>query len=204
MTFPSNPTNGQKANVNGVTYTYSTALAAWTVTSNFLDSFSGNQLIANTVTSAGAVSGSIIDAGTISATGNITGPNVNVSGRVTATGNITTSNFFIGNGSQLTGISTTPTRIFNGTSEVNIGTPNGNANVSIGGVSNVAVFSTAGVNIGSNAVISGTTTSGLFVSPRNISVTTTIGNINAMSAGPITINDQVTVTISSGGIWNVV
>ena len=35
MAFPTNPTNGQLANVNGITYTYSTTTAAWQVTSSF-------------------------------------------------------------------------------------------------------------------------------------------------------------------------
>jgi hypothetical protein len=68
MAFPTSPTNGQQANVNGITYTYSSARTAWTVTSSFLDTFTGNALIANSASitnelSAGSiVSGNILPA----------------------------------------------------------------------------------------------------------------------------------------------
>jgi hypothetical protein len=76
--------------------------------------------------------------------GNITGGNLLTDGVITTTGNIT-GNVFLGNGSQLTGIAVT--RIANGTSQVNIPVASGNANITIGATANVAVFSTAGVNI---------------------------------------------------------
>ena len=69
-----------------------------------------------------------------------------VTGVVSASGNVA-GNYFIGNGSQLTGISLTSTKIFNGNSEANIGTANGNANISINGTSNVAVFADTGAYI---------------------------------------------------------
>jgi hypothetical protein len=56
MAFPTNPENGQTANINGVTYTYSTARSAWTVTSSFLETFTGNALVANTATIAQSLS----------------------------------------------------------------------------------------------------------------------------------------------------
>lgn len=66
-----------------------------------------------------------------------------------ATGNIT-ANYFLGNGSQLTGISITPSKIFNGNSEANIGTSGGNANISIGGTTNVVVFSSTNTTFAGN------------------------------------------------------
>jgi C1q domain len=72
MTFPVGPTNGQKANVNGVTYTYNSTLTAWTVSSNFLDSISANLVAANNITS----SNTVVVGTTVSATGNITGGNL--------------------------------------------------------------------------------------------------------------------------------
>ena len=53
----------------------------------------------------GNVTPAAVNATTVSATGNVTGGNVNTGGQVSATGNISGS-FFIGNGSQLTGIAT--------------------------------------------------------------------------------------------------
>lgn len=65
MAFPTSPTDGQLANVNGVTYTYSSARTAWTVTSSFLDTFTGNALIANSATVTGEVSAGSIVSGNI-------------------------------------------------------------------------------------------------------------------------------------------
>ena len=63
MAFPTSPTNGQLANVNGVTYTYSSARTAWTVTSSFPDSVTANAIIANSATISGSItSGNILPA----------------------------------------------------------------------------------------------------------------------------------------------
>lgn len=72
MAFPTSPTNGQQANVNGITYTYSSARSAWTVTSSFLDTFTGNALIANSATVTGEVSaGSIVSGNILPAANNV-------------------------------------------------------------------------------------------------------------------------------------
>ena len=132
--------------------------------------------------------------GLISATGNITGNyiigngsqltglpasygNSNVSdylasgtdtANIITTGNVS-GNYILGNGSQLTGISVSSSRIFNGNSEANIGTTGGNANVSIGGVSNVAVFATTGLYITGEISANGNITAG---GVRNLTSTT--------------------------------
>lgn len=149
MAFPVDPINGQTANINGVTYTYSSARTAWTVTSNFLETFTGNALIANTAT---------------------------VSGNINA-GSITATNF-VGNGSQLTGLPESYTD------------------------SNVATFLSS---FGSNSISTSGNVSTLFTfSQRTITANTTIGNVNAMSAGPIVIAEGVTVTVDPGGEWSIV
>ena len=89
----------------------------------------------------------------VTATGNVTANNISASNSITAgttvsaAGNITAGAgaFFIGNGSQLTGLSSavSVTKIENGTSVVQIGASGGNANVTIGGTSNVVVFTTS-------------------------------------------------------------
>jgi len=122
----------------------------------------------------GTLVGNVIGT-TVSVTGNVTGGNLNAAGlslssnvvsAINSTSNITTTanvagNYFIGNGSQLTGIASgSSTKISNGTSEANIGTSGGNANISIGGVSNVAVFTTAGLNITGVMSASGNVTGG--------------------------------------------
>ena len=125
MAFPSNPTNGQQANINGITYTYSTSLTSWNVSTSVSNSF------VSLSASGNVTSGNVVSAGIVSATGNITGSyilgngsqltgvatrygNANVaanlatfgSNPISTTGNIT-SGYFVGNGSQLTGISGT-------------------------------------------------------------------------------------------------
>jgi hypothetical protein len=145
-----------------------------TVTGN---ATAGNLITGGQVTSVGnitggniATAGRVSATGVITATGNITGGNITTGGLISSTGNITSSaniagQFFIGNGSQLTGLSAAVSvqKFSNGTTEGNIGTPGGNANITVGGVSNVAVFTTTGavftgitipsiVKSGSNAV----------------------------------------------------
>ena len=79
-----------------------------------------------------SVTGNILTGGSISATGNVTG------------------NYFLGNVFYANGI--TASKIYNGNSEVNVGTNGGNANISIGGTSNVAVFANTGAYFNGNLV----------------------------------------------------
>jgi hypothetical protein len=67
---------------------------------------------------------------------------VNIQGNLTVSGNATLSGNILGD------------RIQNGTTSLDIQSPGGNANISIGGTSNVAVFTTAGLNV--TGVISAT------------------------------------------------
>jgi len=106
--------------------------------------------------------------GTESVSGNITVGNVLTSGLVSATGNIN-GNYLNANIYYATGFSAS--RIFSGTSEANIGTAGGNANISIGGVSNVAVFATTGEYITGILSVSGNITGGN-LSATNLTGTT--------------------------------
>jgi len=155
-----------RTNVSGVTYTVATALGANgtfaianAATVGTTLSVTGNITGAN-VNTAGLVSATgninggnvntvLVAATTLSATANVQGGNLRTAGLISATGNITSAaniagTFILGNGSQLTGISAavSVSKISNGTSEANIGASGGNANISIGGVANVAVFTT--------------------------------------------------------------
>jgi hypothetical protein len=155
-----------QTNVSGVTYTVATALGAngtfaianaatvgttLSVTGNIT---SANVNTAGLVSATGNINGGnvntvLVAATTLSATANVQGGNLRTTGLISATGNITSAaniagTFILGNGSQLTGISAavSVSKISNGTSEANIGVSGGNANISIGGVANVAVFTT--------------------------------------------------------------
>jgi hypothetical protein len=169
----------------------------------------GNLLTTGLISSTGNIAAANIAAGNItsaiiSATGNITGPNIiatvlQVSTLLSVTGNIqggnfltdgllsttgnVTASYFLGNGSQLTGINLT--KISNGTSQVNIPVASGNANITIGATSNVAVFATTGAyitglvsatsNVVSNNVVATTIVNAASHTGTIVSVT---GNIN--------------------------
>ena len=86
-----------------------------------------------------------------------------------------------------TGAQGVSTRIINGTSEANIATSGGNANVTIGGTSNVAVFSTTGVYVTGVISASGTVTAG-----------------NMTTAGILTVNSGSAATAIVNGAGNAV
>ena len=171
MAFPTSPINGQQANINGITYTYSTSLTAWTVSTSVSNSFVS-----------------------ISVTGNVNSGNLLATGLASVTGNIT-GNYFIGNGSQLSGLSAS--KIFNGTSEANIGASGGNANITIGGTSNVFVVATTGIYTTGLSSVSGNVTSANFLTGGLISATGNItgGNLSGTNiVGTLTTAAQTNIT----------
>jgi hypothetical protein len=183
-----------QANVGGTVYNVATALGAsgtfavanaatvgttLIVTGNVTG---GNLVTAGLITSTGNITGGNI-IGTslvgsvVSTSGNVQGGNLRTTGLVSATGTIDSSanisgQYFIGNGSQLTGLSSAVSvqKMSNGTSEANIGTPGGNANITIGGTSNVAVFTTSG------AIVTGLSTPFIEKTGSNA-----VGNIGSSS-----------------------
>lgn len=121
MAFPTNPTNGQTTTINGVSYTYSTALTAWTVTSS-----GGNIAAASSIVTGSGSGGNVTGANLVSATnvtatnitagagsgGNITGANLisatNFSGTTaTFSGNITSGNLISNTNATFSKISST-------------------------------------------------------------------------------------------------
>jgi len=118
--------------------------------------------------------------------------NLTVSGTLSAAGNITGS-YFIGNGSQLTGVATgTPTKIVNGTSEANISTSGGNANISISGTSNVFVVASTGIYTTGLSSVTGNITGGNILTAGIMSSTgnATHGNLT-VSTGTVTLGNIV-------------
>lgn len=123
---------------------------------------------------------------------------------VAATGNVTSSGnvagtYLLGNVYYATGFSAS--KIYNGTSEVNIGTSGGAANISIGGTSNVVVISSTDVAITGNLSVSGNATlSGNILGDRlqngttSIDIQTASGNANISVAGTSNV-----VVFSSAG-----
>ena len=130
------------------------------------------------VTSSGNIAGGNISiTGIASIGGNIQGGNIRTVGLISATGNITSAGnvsgiYVLGNGSQLTGISAavSVTKIENGTSNVIINASDGNIAMTVAGVANVAVITTAGVIVSNISVPSITKTG-----------TNAVGNIGSSS-----------------------
>lgn len=143
MAFPTNPTNGQSATVNNISYVYNSTLGVWE------------------------------------------------SNQVSTSANLTVASDII-MGGQLNGLTVTPAA--NNTADI----PNiGNASA----ISYTATGNVSGVNV--NAT--GNITALFYTTTRTISSNTTVSaTTNAMSAGPITIADGVTVTVADGGEWSIV
>jgi hypothetical protein len=143
--------------------------------------------------------------GAVSATGNITGGNILTGGLISVTGNVT-GNYFLGNVFYANGIYAS--RIFNGTSEANIGASGGNANISIGGTSNVVVFATTGEYVTGLLSVTGNITSGNISATNhtgtNVSVTgtvtaaSTVGGVITGSSSSVT--GTVTAASTVGGV----
>lgn len=149
------------------------------------------------------------------ATLNLTGL-ANVAGDISATGNIT-GNYILGNGAFLTGVITSVSNIANGTSNVSIDSANANITVAVDGTSNVAVFTSTGLDVTGNVTSSDTITAnntvsanvvaaqnGLFINANVVAQSYTIPpGYNAISAGPVTVPPGVVVD-SIDGNWVIV
>lgn len=113
---------------------------------------------ANTITFAGNVANAV----TVVVDGNFT-----VTGNATLTGNISGD------------------KLFNGTTSIEIPAANGNANITVGGISNVAVFTPSGFNVTGNSNISGNATIGNLTVTGVVAANVSFGNVN--TTGNITI-----------------
>ena len=213
--------------------TAGTVSAAGTITSNATIT-AGNVATGGTISATGNITGgnistsgsggnisgaNVISGTTLSATGNVEAGNVNAVGlslsgnvlsQINSTANITTAGniqgaYILGNISGATGVITS--KIFNGTSEANIGASGGNANISIGGTSNVVVFATSGEYVTGVVSATGTVTGGNVATAGTISATGNItgGNVNTTSVtgtavsvtGNVTANNIAATTIVS-------
>jgi len=136
-----------------------------------------------TISSAGAA-----NVLTVSNTG------VYVSGVVSATGNIT-GNYFVGNGSALTGIATgVPSKIANGTSNVNIPTANSNIAFSVANTANTLIVSPGELTI-----------YGVSSNPKTIASNVVItDNINSLLIGPISVAGGVNIYVPDSSTLNIV
>jgi len=132
----------------------------------------------------------------VSTTGNVTGGNFLTGGLISAVANVTAP-YFIGNGAALTGLSAS--KIFNGTSEANIGASGGNANITIGGTSNVVVVATTGVLVTGIVSASGNITGGNLSGTNIAGTLTTASQTNITSVGTLG-SLAVTANVTGGNL----
>jgi len=154
----------------------------------------GNFLTGGLISAASTVTGTSHLGSVVSVTANITGGNLLTGGLISAAANVSAP-YFIGNGAALTGLSAS--KIFNGTSEANIGASGGNANITIGGTSNVFVVASTGIYTTGLSSVSGNVTSANFLTGGLISATGNItgGNLSGTNiVGTLTTAAQTNIT----------
>jgi hypothetical protein len=122
----------------------------------------------------------------------ITSTAVAITGDLSVSGNATLSGNILGD------------RIQNGTTQIDIQTLNGNANITIAGTSNVAVFATTGQYVTGVVSASGTVTGGNLDTGGTASATGTITGGNLTTAGIITVNSGAAATAIVNGAGNAV
>jgi hypothetical protein len=178
-----NASNAQLGRAGSGPLTYGGAFSA---TGNITGS---NLSTAGLIVATGNITGgNILTGGLISATGNVTGGNLSIvadaliSGNLSVAGNATLSGNILGD------------RIINGNTSIEIQTASGNANVSVGGTSNVAVFTTAGLNISGVISASGNIQGSNLLTAGLISATSTITSAANIAGGNILTVGQISAT----------
>jgi hypothetical protein len=117
----------------------------------------------------------------------IDAPFVNVTGNLTVSGNAV----LIGN--------INADKIFNGTTSVEIPVSNGNANITIGAVSNVAVFATTGQYVSGLLSVSGNVTGSNIVTAGAVSAAGIVSATGNVSGGNLTVSSgNIVLTQTSG------
>jgi hypothetical protein len=186
-----------QANVSGSTFNVASALGSngtfaisnaatvGTTLSVTGNAAGGNLATGGLITATGNITGgnlitaSLVQGATLSSTANVQGGNLRTAGLISATGNITSAaniagTYFLGNGSQLTGLSlgVSVTKFVNGTTEGNIGTPDGNVNFNVAGTSNVVVLTSGTAYFAGNVSVPGIEKTG----------TNAVGNIGSSTS----------------------
>jgi filamentous hemagglutinin len=115
---------------------------------------------------------------------------VAITGDLSVTGNATLSGNILGD------------RIQNGTTQIDIQTPNGNANITIGGTSNVAVFSTTGANITGTLGVTGNITGGNLTTAGQVVATGNVNGGNLNVTGNIVDTGAMSLVTGASGNVN--
>jgi hypothetical protein len=158
---------------NIATVSYVTAQIGALSANSITDGTSSVAVIASGGNIRSNVAGSTVQ--TISAGGVAIIGNLSVTGNATLSGNILAD------------------RIENGSTNIEVLVPGGNANISVGGVSNVAVFTTTGLTVASNIAGGNLLLSGAIEDSAQLDIRTTASNANIV----LTPNGTGNVNISS-------
>lgn len=112
---------------------------------------------------------------------NLISPSVNIDGNLTVTGNAV----LVGN--------INADKIFNGTTSIEIPVTGGNANITIGGTSNVAVFATTGAFVTGLASVTGNVQGGNIRTAGQVSATGDVTGTNISVSGNVLISRDASV-----------
>ena len=185
-------TNSCIVSINGIVQIPTTAYSVSGTTLTFTEAPAlGDAIDVRELTTTTSVT-SIVGAGGGSITANATQAEIDVTGNLLVSGTISATGGVYGN--------IISYRIENGTSEANIGTASGNANITIGGTSNVAVFATTGLYVTGVASATGNITGGNVLTAGLVSATGTItgSQFNGSGAGLTSIpGANVTGTVAN-------
>jgi filamentous hemagglutinin len=203
---------GQRGTSNNIAFVWDESLKSFvTVYTNSGAGDNTNITIlsyADLITGNANVTGNLLIGGNISIGGNIVSP-VNISGNITvgniattgqisAVGNITTANYFIGDGYYISNINpgnVSTTKIANGNSSANIGTPAGNLVVTIANTL-VSTFYNNGVNFTGNTSTTGTVSAGNIVAVTDVSALGNVVSNNAVNAVSLSLSGNVTSALN--------
>jgi hypothetical protein len=144
-------------------------------------------VVANTV-STSTTTGALIVSGGAGIAGNLNvGGSGIIAGDLTVTGNLVATGNIAGD------------KIFNGTTSIEIQTSSGNANISVGGVSNVALFTTTGADITGTLSGTGNVSGGNLITAGQVVAVGNVSGGNLITAGQVVAAGNV-----SGGNLNAV
>jgi hypothetical protein len=207
MPFPTNPTNGQQATVNGVIYTYSNTIPAWTVGTNV-----GSNISANNITATATITGVTLNSsGNISAAGTITGGNILPSANnvfslgsptaVWASVYVSANTLYLGN----TSLSANANTLTVGGNTVVTTTSSGNVAVTgfVSATGNVTGSYILGNGSQLTGVASGNTSIAITVTTISANATIASGQ-NGFSVGPVVTANNVQVSIADGQRWVII
>jgi filamentous hemagglutinin len=203
---------GQRGTSNNIAFVWDESLSSFVTV--YTSSGAGDNTnitilsYADIITGNANVTGNLLISGNVSIAGNIVSPlnisgnitvgNIATTGQISTVGNITTANYFIGDGYYISNINpgnVSSTKIANGNSSANIGTPAGNLVVTVANTL-VSTFYNNGVNFTGNISATGTATAGNLVAVTDVSALGNVVSNNAVNAVSLSLSGNVTSALN--------